>query len=287
MLPEGGQRQRISIARAIVKNPSLLLLDEATSALDGASEQEVQRALDRLLQERRSMTTVVIAHRVKTVQRADCIAVLQGGRIAELGSHSELMRLPSGAYRAMVDRAGASGMLSDSSPEFEGTNDTAGASPDVGSLSSIRSTARKRLRQSPLASSLGGGKDVNMDIQSTIMRLESAQHHRSDSVSPYGEPAVGGAILPHDGVIGRGLDSGPFAEYWLRHSEQMSEEEETTTARGTALTRGPASATAAAAAALLHGSRDESVDSVLDATLDSLLDDEDEEGESEADRSGR
>jgi ATP-binding cassette, subfamily B, bacterial len=84
----GGQRQRVAIARALLRDTPLLLLDEATSALDGESERLVQDALDRLIKGR---TTIVIAHRLSTVQSADLIVVMDQGRIAEQGTHAELM----------------------------------------------------------------------------------------------------------------------------------------------------------------------------------------------------
>jgi ATP-binding cassette subfamily B protein len=83
----GGQRQRVAIARAILRDPAILLLDEATSSLDAENELAVQTALDRLTRQR---TTLIVAHRLATVLKADRIAVMENGRVIDMGTHREL-----------------------------------------------------------------------------------------------------------------------------------------------------------------------------------------------------
>ncbi len=96
----GGERQRLALARAILKNPPILILDEATSSLDTESEILVQEAIERLMTGR---TSIVIAHRLSTVQHADRIVVVENGRIVEMGKHADLLEHESGLYRKLYD----------------------------------------------------------------------------------------------------------------------------------------------------------------------------------------
>merc|ERR1712226_614640 len=94
----GGQKQRIAIARAVIREPKILLLDEATSALDNKSEVVVQQAINQNLENK---TVIVIAHRLTTIQNADKIVVLDKGKVAEQGSHEQLMASNIGIYRRL------------------------------------------------------------------------------------------------------------------------------------------------------------------------------------------
>lgn len=96
----GGQKQRIAIARAILRNPKILILDEPTSALDAKSENFIKDSLEKLMKGR---TTIIIAHRLSTVRKADKILVLKGGQIVEQGKHDELVKIPNGVYRELYE----------------------------------------------------------------------------------------------------------------------------------------------------------------------------------------
>jgi ATP-binding cassette subfamily B (MDR/TAP) protein 1 len=101
-LVSGGEKQRIALARALLKKPRILLLDEATSALDSANERIVQVALDAIMT-RSEQTCVVIAHRLSTIRNADRIAVIDNGVVQEIGSHDELMAMPNGQYHRLQE----------------------------------------------------------------------------------------------------------------------------------------------------------------------------------------
>ncbi|OPZ25715.1 MAG: putative ABC transporter ATP-binding protein [Lentisphaerae bacterium ADurb.BinA184] len=103
-----GQRQRITIARAIAADPAILIMDEATSALDSESEAAIQRAMERMLKGR---TSFIVAHRLSTIRGADIIVLLEHGQIREMGRHDELMALPNGGYRELYEKFMGKGVI--------------------------------------------------------------------------------------------------------------------------------------------------------------------------------
>ena len=105
-----GQKQRLTIARAVLTDPAILIMDEATSSLDSDSERAIQTALRRVLRHR---TAFIVAHRLSTIRDAHRIILIRAGQIVESGSHEELMALPAGAYRALYNRHVAKGVIDD------------------------------------------------------------------------------------------------------------------------------------------------------------------------------
>ena len=128
----GGEKQRIALARALIKRPSLLLLDEATSALDNISEKIVQEALDRACQGKEMIhlilisspffigrTTIIIAHRLSTIRNAHHIYVLNKGKVIEQGTHDELIMEEGGIYRKMLESQNISDTRNDTDERRE------------------------------------------------------------------------------------------------------------------------------------------------------------------------
>ncbi len=94
----GGEKQRVSIARAILADKKILVLDEATSSLDSETEHEIQKDLEKLMQSR---TSIIIAHRLSTIMTADIIVVIEKGRITQMGNHNDLIKLKKGIYKKL------------------------------------------------------------------------------------------------------------------------------------------------------------------------------------------
>uniref|UniRef100_H3H077 Uncharacterized protein n=1 Tax=Phytophthora ramorum TaxID=164328 RepID=H3H077_PHYRM len=169
----GGQKQRIAIARAIIKNPPILLLDEATSALDTESERIVQTSLDRLVA-RSNRTTIIVAHRLSTIRDADRIAVHSGGQIVELGSHDELVRIPDGHYRLLLQ--------AQSQPSAEEKAIGADKSMMVDVPTEIDRKSSQPV-QSARASSKSSGPAMGADTSSEINDSESGSTENISKVS--------------------------------------------------------------------------------------------------------
>ncbi len=123
-----GERQLVALARAFLASPRVLVLDEATSNLDLKSETQVEAGLDAVLEGR---TAIIVAHRLSTAMRADRIAVVDDGRIIELGSHQELVAIPGGRYAEMFEAWMAHLDADPDEPAEDGPQDAPGQDPEV------------------------------------------------------------------------------------------------------------------------------------------------------------
>jgi ABC-type glutathione transport system ATPase component len=179
----GGERQRLSVARAVLKNAPILILDEPTSSLDAISEEIVFAALRRL---RTGRTTIVIAHRLSTVRDADCILVLDGGRIAASGRHEELLK-SSQLYRRMCARLSVGKSLDDPETRARMTRlncsafGTRPAKAGTPSLSTTPAPSAGTMSRMPSASHCGLGLSAPSWPSATIMRSVAARARDSYS----------------------------------------------------------------------------------------------------------
>lgn len=208
----GGQIQRISIARALIRNPKILLLDEATSALDTASERMVQDALDKIRQERK-LTTITVAHRLSTIVSSDKICVIADGTIQEAGTHKELVH-EGGIYAMLCE---GQGLTADAGDHNETSNEAASLSP----LASLSKSVPADVEQAITSAVDAEEETEDVVIDTTGVRSRLREYSKSDTMylilGYFGGIIVGG--LPAGEAVLFGLITGNF--FILTDAEEM------------------------------------------------------------------
>eukprot|EP00644_Phytophthora_capsici_P007535 jgi/Phyca11/546556/estExt2_Genewise1Plus.C_PHYCAscaffold_210421 len=198
----GGQKQRIAIARAIIKNPPILLLDEATSALDTESERIVQASLDRLVAGS-NRTTIIVAHRLSTIRDADRIAVHSGGQIVEIGSHEELVRIPNGHYRRLLEAQALVVLKEDNNKESKTVTEPDSSSSTRGLVRSATRVSKSNMEFAEAEETDASGVDTNestqKDSKSRVWKM-TLPEWKFMALGVLGA-AVYGAVYPVNGLL--------------------------------------------------------------------------------------
>ncbi|XP_028548541.1 ABC transporter B family member 4 [Dendrobium catenatum] len=193
----GGQKQRIALARAILKDPKILLLDEATSALDVESEQIVQEAIDSFMLNR---TTIIVAHRLSAVRKADTIAVMHQGSIVEKGSASELVKNPNGAYSKLI-KLQKMNRCSDKTSVLE--DRTNSLFKETRSKSHRMSFKEEISRESTIGK-ISKRYSFNVELGESSL-IHSSRHHTFKLEPEESSPGLGGSSRRYSFKIGLGV----------------------------------------------------------------------------------